>query len=41
LSPARLVVLGEPGAGKTVLAWELLIRLLEHRKRLKRPQFVD
>ena len=35
LSPGRLVVLGEPGAGKTVLAIELLIRLLEHRKRNK------
>ena len=32
LSPGRLVVLGEPGAGKTVLALELLIQLLEHRK---------
>jgi hypothetical protein len=32
LSPGRLVVLGEPGAGKTVLAIELLIRLLEHRQ---------
>jgi hypothetical protein len=31
LSPARLVVLGEPGAGKTVLALELLVRLLERR----------
>lgn len=29
LSPGRLVVLGDPGAGKTVLVTELLIRLLE------------
>jgi len=33
LSPARLVVLGDPGAGKTVLAVELQIRLLEERQR--------
>jgi hypothetical protein len=32
LSPGRMVVLGEPGAGKTVLALELIIRLLEQRK---------
>ena len=32
LSPRRLVVLGEPGAGKTVLALELQVRLLEHRQ---------
>ena len=32
LSPARLVVLGDPGAGKTVLALELQIRLLEYRR---------
>ncbi len=32
LSPGRLVVLGEPGSGKTVLAIELLIRLLEYRQ---------
>jgi hypothetical protein len=32
LSPRRLVVLGDPGAGKTVLALELLIRLLEERR---------
>ena len=32
LSPGRMVVLGEPGGGKTVLAMELLIRLLEHRQ---------
>lgn len=31
LSPRRLVVLGEPGAGKTVLAMELALRLLERR----------
>jgi NACHT domain len=31
LSPGRLVVLGEPGAGKTVLAIELQVRLLEQR----------
>ena len=33
LSPGRMVVLGEPGAGKTVLALELQVRLLEHRQR--------
>ena len=32
LSPGRLVILGEPGAGKTVLAIELLIRLLGYRQ---------
>jgi hypothetical protein len=32
LSPSRMVVLGEPGAGKTVLAMELLIGLLEYRE---------
>jgi NACHT domain len=32
LSPARLVILGDPGAGKTVLAAELVVRLLEHRR---------
>jgi hypothetical protein len=32
LSPRRLVILGGPGAGKTVLAMQLLIRLLEQRK---------
>ena len=32
LSPRRLVILGEPGAGKTVLAMELLIALLELRQ---------
>jgi NACHT domain len=32
LSPKRLVVLGDPGAGKTVLALELLIKLLEQRQ---------
>ncbi len=31
LSPGRLMVLGEPGAGKTVLVMELVIRLLEAR----------
>jgi hypothetical protein len=31
LSPRRLVVLGEPGAGKTVLALQLQVRLLEAR----------
>lgn len=35
LSPRRLVVLGEPGSGKTVLAMELLIGLLEERKKNK------
>lgn len=32
LSPGRLVILGDPGAGKTVLATELVVRLLEHRR---------
>jgi len=32
LSPRRLVVLGDPGSGKTVLALELQIRLLETRR---------
>jgi hypothetical protein len=32
LLPGRLVVLGEPGAGKTVLAIELQVQLLEQRK---------
>lgn len=32
LSPKRLVVLGDPGAGKTVLALELVIQLLEQRR---------
>jgi hypothetical protein len=32
LSPGRLVLLGEPGAGKTVLMIELLIQLLEQRR---------
>jgi NACHT domain len=32
LSPRRLVVLGEPGAGKTVLVMQLLIKLLNERK---------
>lgn len=32
LSPGRLVLLGEPGAGKTVLALELVVRLLEQRE---------
>jgi len=31
--PRRLVVLGEPGSGKTVLALRLLLDLLEHRKK--------
>ena len=31
LWPRRLVILGEPGAGKTVLAMELLVGLLERR----------
>jgi NACHT domain len=35
LSPARMVVLGDPGAGKTVLAVELQARLLEERERDK------
>jgi hypothetical protein len=33
LSPERLVILGDPGAGKTVLAIELQILLLEERER--------
>jgi hypothetical protein len=33
LSPGRLVLLGRPGAGKTVLALELVVRLLEQRQR--------
>lgn len=32
LSPGRLLVLGDPGAGKTVLSLELLIRLMEQRQ---------
>jgi len=32
LSPKRLVILGDPGAGKTVLALELVIQLLEQRR---------
>jgi Protein kinase domain/NACHT domain len=32
LSPQRLVILGDPGTGKTVLALELLIQLLERRR---------
>ena len=32
LSPRRLVVLGDPGAGKSVLAMELLIGLLDQRQ---------
>ena len=32
LSPGRLVILGDPGAGKTVLALELVIQLLEQRR---------
>lgn len=33
LSPERLVILGDPGAGKTVLAIELQVLLLEGRER--------
>jgi hypothetical protein len=33
LSPGRLVVLGDPGAGKTVLVLEFQVRLLEGRRR--------
>ena len=33
LSPERLVILGDPGAGKTVLAIELQILLFEERER--------
>ena len=33
----RMVVLGEPGAGKTVLALTLVCRLLEHRQALDDP----
>lgn len=32
LRPGRLVITGEPGAGKTVLALELLLALLEERR---------
>jgi hypothetical protein len=32
LSPGRLVLLGKPGMGKTVLALELVIQLLEQRR---------
>lgn len=32
LSPGRLALQGEPGAGKTVLALELVVRLLEQRQ---------
>jgi NACHT domain len=32
LEPGRLVILGAPGSGKTVLALELLVRLLEQRQ---------
>jgi len=35
LSPRRLVILGEPGAGKTMLAMELLMGLLEQRRQDK------
>ena len=35
LSPERLVILGDPGAGKTVLAIELQVLLLEERERDK------
>ncbi|GIH28679.1 hypothetical protein Aph01nite_69890 [Acrocarpospora phusangensis] len=37
LTPGRLVILGEPGAGKTVLALQLLIRLLEERETSGQP----
>jgi hypothetical protein len=30
--PQRLVILGEPGSGKTVLALELMVRMLEQRQ---------
>ena len=33
LSPGRLVVLGEAGSGKTVLALELIIQMLENRNK--------
>jgi hypothetical protein len=32
LDPLRLVILGEPGAGKTVLALHLLLDLIDHRR---------
>jgi predicted NACHT family NTPase len=35
LSPRRLVVLGAPGSGKTVLAMELQVRLLELRAQVQ------
>ena len=37
LTPQRMVVLGEPGAGKTVLALELVLRLLECRDEYRGP----
>src|SRR5262249_42214731 len=33
LKPRRLVIVGDPGAGKTVLAIQLMVRLLEARRR--------
>ncbi|MGH8904508.1 MAG: NACHT domain-containing protein, partial [Egibacteraceae bacterium] len=34
LRPARMVILGVPGSGKTVLLVELLVQLLEQRRRI-------
>lgn len=33
LSPQRLAIIGKPGSGKTVLALELIVKLLEDRQR--------
>src|SRR5664280_1381321 len=38
LRPGRLVVLGEPGSGKTVLALHLLLDLLDYRRHPAAPQ---
>jgi DNA replication protein DnaC/MFS family permease len=38
LHPKRMVILGAPGSGKTVLLLELLVQLLEHRRDLQSGQ---